>query len=306
MSVWQVALCELSAAECKFLDIVSSTPRESSKNVYKMVSAAILGNAQIAVVEANSPSSMAHYRRLKLRNPKLEAVFLSSDGSAGEGEFRIPQRYLLVQITRLLDQITLRLQVPNLVQHEIVAPKPVLAQRLTTNPAGQSQLPSMLAQTRSQHNKLSSIVRGNSQVSKMRALVCDDSAAARAQLRGALESMNFEVVEADCAETALTRLKEFRFNLALLDVSMPGLSGFELCSQIKHRSEYANLPVVMVTARNLPFDRARGVFSRCDAYLSKPMEAQKFDATIKMVLQKYQQNAAVPAKTMLQAAMINF
>lgn len=105
-------------------------------------------------------------------------------------------------------------------------------------------------------------------------LVVDDSIAMRAHSRTMLESLGFSVSEANSGEAALQEIMPGRFICVLMDVLMPGLSGYDTCKRIKDQSRtLGRVPVVMLTSRSSPFDRIRGKMAGCDGYLTKPVEA---------------------------------
>lgn len=112
-------------------------------------------------------------------------------------------------------------------------------------------------------------------------LVVDDSVVTRNHLMGALVPAGFDAMEADCGEAALTLLRSHRFHCVLLDVVMPGIDGYDTCRSIKNTYVgQRQTAVVMLTSRSSPFDRIRGKFAGCDAYLTKPVELEQLRATL--------------------------
>ncbi len=82
----------------------------------------------------------------------------------------------------------------------------------------------------------------------------------------------FEAID---GEQALRILREERPDLVLLDVSLPtGLSGFDILRIIRENPSTARIPVIMLTARNLPADRARGTKLGATAYITKPFSTK--------------------------------
>lgn len=106
-------------------------------------------------------------------------------------------------------------------------------------------------------------------------LVVDDSLAVRNQLRSLLEPQGLIVIDADNAEAALKATSDSPpYACILMDVLMPGIDGYEACRLIKERTSGGKNPtVVMLTSRSSPFDRIRGKMAGCDAYLTKPVNA---------------------------------
>lgn len=108
-----------------------------------------------------------------------------------------------------------------------------------------------------------------------RVLVVDDSAASRNHIRSLLERRGYHVTDLDCVDAAMTALNQRRYDCVLMDVLMPQVDGYEGCSRIKATLRGDNaVPVVMLTSKTSPFDRIRGKMAGCDAYLTKPVEAQ--------------------------------
>ena len=95
---------------------------------------------------------------------------------------------------------------------------------------------------------------------------------------------------ADSAEAAMRLLEHGRYDLAFLDVVMPGTDGYELCRRIKHNSDLRGMPVLMLTSRSSPFDRARGALSGCDSYLVKPITWDIFSQAVDKALLKHFRN----------------
>ncbi len=113
-------------------------------------------------------------------------------------------------------------------------------------------------------------------------LLVDDSAPARVHLRSLLEPKGYTVVEAETAEQALGHLAQNPHCAAvLLDILLPGMDGYAACRQM--RTQWPQLPVIMLTSRSSPFDRIRGNMAGCNAYLTKPPNANE----LYEVLEKY-------------------
>src|SRR4029078_9583639 len=91
-----------------------------------------------------------------------------------------------------------------------------------------------------------------------RALGVDDDAAAVGALRQILGQKGYDVVTAHSAEDALAVLADQRFDLAILDVRMPGMSGYELCRKMRKDARTVDLPVIFLTAKALLMDMAEG------------------------------------------------
>jgi DNA-binding response OmpR family regulator len=109
-----------------------------------------------------------------------------------------------------------------------------------------------------------------------RILAVDDDASAVSALRQILVSKGYEVLVAASGEEALEILdKPERFDLILLDVALPGLSGYDVCRKIRAAEATKNVPVVFLTAKGRLMDMAEGEDAGSDLYLVKPVLASK-------------------------------
>ncbi len=117
-----------------------------------------------------------------------------------------------------------------------------------------------------------------------RILAVDDDPAALAAVRQILAQKGYEVVTQVDAEAALSTLGRERFDLAILDVSLPGMSGYELCRRIRQEPATQDLPVIFLTAKGLLMDMAEGEDAGSDLYLIKPVLATKLVNMVGMFL----------------------
>jgi two-component system cell cycle response regulator len=104
-----------------------------------------------------------------------------------------------------------------------------------------------------------------------RILVVDDVAANARLLEARLQAEYFDVHTAFNGRDALALAREKRFDLVLLDVVMPDMTGFEVCAALKHDPRTAHVPVIMVTSLDQPEDRVKGLDCGADDFLTKPV-----------------------------------
>jgi two-component system alkaline phosphatase synthesis response regulator PhoP len=101
-------------------------------------------------------------------------------------------------------------------------------------------------------------------------LVADDDALVLRSLTFVLERAGFELRTATNGVEALAIARAEAPAVALLDVMMPEMTGLELCRTLKNEPATADVPVILVTARAMVSERARGIAAGADAYITKP------------------------------------
>jgi len=134
----------------------------------------------------------------------------------------------------------------------------------------------LLRSANAQQYSTSAHVRGSRPAEQKppRVLLVDDSLTTRSLERSVFELAGFEVVAAADGEEALEILsRESEFDVIVSDVSMPGISGFELCERVRRDERHRATPLVLVTALASDEDRRRGLDAGADAYIAK----QEFD-----------------------------
>ncbi len=113
-----------------------------------------------------------------------------------------------------------------------------------------------------------------------RVLLVDDDADIRDVVGAMLEAVGLVVEPAVSAEAALERVRETHFDLLVLDWSLPGMTGLELCRRIRAEAQLSALPVLFLTAHNSSKDIVDAFASGADDYVSKPFRAPELGARI--------------------------
>ncbi len=117
-----------------------------------------------------------------------------------------------------------------------------------------------------------------------RVLVVDDILPNVKLLEAKLMAEYYDVLTATSGEEALKRVENDNPDLVLLDVMMPGMDGFEVCSRIKSNPKVSHIPVVMVTALSDAEDRVRGLEAGADDFLSKPVNDTALMARVRSLV----------------------
>ena len=116
-----------------------------------------------------------------------------------------------------------------------------------------------------------------------RVLVVDDEKLIVKGIRFSLEQDGMEVTCAYDGEEALTFAREQQFDIILLDIMLPRLSGFEVCQQIR---EFSNVPIIMLTAKGDDMDKILGLEYGADDYITKPFNILEVKARIKAIIRR--------------------
>ncbi len=114
-------------------------------------------------------------------------------------------------------------------------------------------------------------------------LIVEDEEAIRSFIRVNLKRHNFEIIEAASGEEALEKVDD-TVNIALLDVMLPGIDGFEVCRRI--REDYAGMGIIMLTAKGQEQNKIEGLELGADDYMVKPFSPKELLARINALLRR--------------------
>ena len=124
-------------------------------------------------------------------------------------------------------------------------------------------------------------------------LVVDDE---KLIVKGVRYSLEQDGMEVDCAydgEEALQKIKDKEYDIILLDVMLPKLTGFEVCQQVR---EFSNVPIVMLTAKGEDMDKILGLEYGADDYITKPFNILEVKARLKAIMRRTAPKAKEEAK----------
>ena len=117
-------------------------------------------------------------------------------------------------------------------------------------------------------------------------LVVDDDKNTRLLLKAVLESEGYTVYAAQNGEDALTVMDQQHIDLVVLDVMMPKMDGYEFTNILREAQN--NLPILMVSAKQLPADKKKGFLVGTDDYMTKPIDEEEMLLRIKALLRRAQ------------------
>lgn len=124
---------------------------------------------------------------------------------------------------------------------------------------------------------------------KSKIMVVDDEMHIRELVRFYLDKAGFDTIEAANAEEALDIVENQYIDLAVVDIMMPEMDGFELVEQMR---QYREFPVIMLTAKSQSKDKLRGFSLGIDDYVTKPFDPDELMARVKTILKRYSINSS--------------
>jgi len=134
-----------------------------------------------------------------------------------------------------------------------------------------------------------------------RVLVVDDEPSLRQALLTSLAASGFEVAEAASGEEAIRAMRHGKFDLILLDINMPGMTGIEACRRI--RATIARVGIVMITVRDAEDDKIEALEAGADDFVTKPFCFRELLARLRAVLRRIRLDDA-PKESVLRAGEI--
>ena len=122
-------------------------------------------------------------------------------------------------------------------------------------------------------------------VTKQKILIVDDDENIAELISLYLTKECFDTMMVHDGEDALSAFDTYAPNLILLDLMLPGIDGYQVCRDIRSRS---NTPIIMLSAKGEVFDKVLGLELGADDYIIKPFDAKELIARVKAVLRRYQ------------------
>ncbi len=129
----------------------------------------------------------------------------------------------------------------------------------------------------------------------------EDDAGIRELISCALKSGGYEIASFENGKDMLRELKKKKPDLILLDVMLPGDDGFTILNKLKNEHEYADIPVIMLTAKSSEIDKVTGLEGGADDYITKPFGIMEFLSRIKAVLRRSGRNTTQEGESAIRA-----
>src|SRR3954462_1494059 len=126
-----------------------------------------------------------------------------------------------------------------------------------------------------------------------RLLIVEDELPMRTALADVLTAQGYRVITASDGEAGLRRAIEEKPDLVLLDIMMPRLDGYAVCSELRRLSHA--VPILMLTAKGMVEDRVTGLDAGADDYLVKPFSTEELLARVRALLRRLHRSSNAPS-----------
>lgn len=115
-------------------------------------------------------------------------------------------------------------------------------------------------------------------------LIVEDEASIRGFVKVNLKMNNFHVIEASTGEEGIKKVREYKPQVVILDIMLPGIDGLKVCKMI--RQEFPNMGIIMLTAKSQDTDKVLGLEYGADDYIIKPFNPLELTLRIKAILRR--------------------
>jgi DNA-binding response OmpR family regulator len=117
-------------------------------------------------------------------------------------------------------------------------------------------------------------------------LIVDDEPGVVVPIQYLMEQQGYRVMIAERGEDALDLIYQYKPNLVLLDIMLPGIDGYEVCEIVRLNPDYRNVKIIFLTAKGREVEIAKGLALGADAYITKPYSNTELVAKVKELLEK--------------------
>ncbi len=122
-------------------------------------------------------------------------------------------------------------------------------------------------------------------------LIVDDEPAVVVPIQFLMEQQGYLVMVAERGEDALDLIYQYKPDLVILDILLPGIDGYEVCEIIRLNPNYRNVKIIFLTAKGREVEIVKGLALGADAYITKPFSNTELVATVKELLEKAYEEA---------------
>lgn len=116
------------------------------------------------------------------------------------------------------------------------------------------------------------------------ALIVEDSLTDMQIISSYLQQEGINVLIAQTGEEAIAKVSQQRPDVIVLDIVLPGCSGFEVCRELKAKAETSNIPVILYSTKDSEMDKFWGMKQGANAYLAKPINPTELVTTIRQLI----------------------
>ena len=122
-------------------------------------------------------------------------------------------------------------------------------------------------------------------------LIVDDEPNVVVPIQFLMEQQGYRVMIAERGEDALDLIYQYKKDLVLLDIMLPGIDGYEVCEIVRLNPKYRKIKIIFLTAKGREEEIAKGLALGADAYITKPFSNIELVATVKEILEKTYEEA---------------
>jgi len=122
-------------------------------------------------------------------------------------------------------------------------------------------------------------------------LIVDDEPGVVVPIQYLMEQQGYRVMIAERGEDALDLIYQYKPDLVLLDIMLPGIDGYEVCEIVRLNPDYRNVKIIFLTAKGREEEIAKGLALGADAYITKPYSNAELVARVKELLKKASEEA---------------
>ncbi len=226
---------------------------ETRQRRYQMIESGSLQTADMIIIGDPSIS-------LSEQDKKLPHVTLVSSAMPASAGYIIQLPMMGFRVLRVLDEV-------------IIVPAPSTKAENVTEVIEQQQKLVIAPAP-----EVSESLDNHEEQSAYKILIVDDSVLIHKALEIELSkaSFNSQLTYTESGEECLEQIAKGKFDIIFLDVMMPGIDGYETCTQIRKNTLFKKTPVIMLSAKASPLDEVKGVMAGCTTYLTKPIKHEDF------------------------------